>query len=364
MPNLLDYLAWRGDLTLRQSPFCPVDALLLSTLVYVRFESLVPSHAQQQVTIGQAAQAFLSLPEKEAQQRVRCKSDLELLQAVARAPRFRDLPLVYARQRTQAEEEIQFAAFTVLLGEDEMCLVFRGTDATLVGWKEDFNLSFQPVVPSQQAALVYTAELAAAYPWRKLRLCGHSKGGNLAMYAAVLSSPPVQSRIIQVCNHDGPGFSPAVLKLPGYQTLLPRLSTFVPQSSVVGMLLEHEEPYIVIRSNQHGVFQHDPYSWEVLGNDFVRLEQVTASSQWISRTTKQFLIQLTPEERSALVDGIYSLLSSGEATSVEDLFQPQNLHAILQAVKSTDPGELRRIAGIVGQLIRIAATSDKTLPKP
>ena len=191
MLDLFDYLAWRGDIPLSQVPFGPVDGLILSTLSYVRFQTLVPDSPGLSVPLGQAAEAFLSLPEREAEDRVRCKQDPRLLKALLSAPRFASLPLTFYQDRLDPEREMQFSALTVLLDTGEALLVFRGTDNTLVGWKEDFNLSFLEVVPAQSAALDYTARLAAARPG-PLLLAGHSKGGNLAVFSAALSAPELR----------------------------------------------------------------------------------------------------------------------------------------------------------------------------
>ena len=247
MLDLFDYLAWRGDIPLSQVPFGPVDGLILSTLSYVRFQELVPDSPSLSVPLQQAAEAFLALPEQEAEDRVRCRHDLPLLKALLSAPRFASLPLTFYQDCLDPEREMQFSALTVLLDTGEALLVFRGTDNTLVGWKEDFNLSFLEVVPAQSAALNYTARLAAARPG-PLLLAGHSKGGNLAVFSASLSPPELRDRIGAVYSYDSPGFTQRVLSATGYQELLPRIRSYVPQSSVVGMLLEHEEPYTVVKS--------------------------------------------------------------------------------------------------------------------
>ena len=165
-----------------------MDGLILSTLSYVRFQELVPDSPSLSVPLQQAAEAFLALPEQEAEDRVRCRHDLPLLKALLSAPRFASLPLTFYQDCLDPEREMQFSALTVLLDTGEALLVFRGTDNTLVGWKEDFNLSFLEVVPAQSAALNYTARLAAARPG-PLLLAGHSKGGNLAVFFRLPLSP-------------------------------------------------------------------------------------------------------------------------------------------------------------------------------
>lgn len=353
MSDLFDYLTWRGDIPLSQVPFSAVDGLILSTLAYIHFDGLVRPDLSRPVSIGQTAQDYFALPEHK-RGRTRCKTDLELLRALARSSRFAPLELVCYADQLLPEQEMQFAALTVLLEDGSAFLAFRGTDSTLVGWKEDFNMSFLDTVPAQQAALDYTERFAAGFPGF-LRLGGHSKGGNLAVYAASLCPSKIRDRILSVYNNDGPGFTAFVRNSPGYQELLTRIFCFVPQSSVVGMLLEHEESYTVVKSRQIGLLQHDPYSWGILGGDFIRLEEVTAGSRIADQTVKAWIAGLTIKEREQFVDTVFELLSSGGASSTGELIQPRSLYAALQALRDVDGSMKRLLVKTLAQLIRAAS---------
>ena len=194
MSDLFDYLAWRGDIPMSQAPFNPVDGLILSILSYVHFDNLVPPDLRGPISLGKAAETYLALPEGR-RGRVRCPSDRQLLAALARCRRFSPLGLAFAQDRFVPEEEMQFAAIAVLLEDGSAFLSFRGTDATLVGWKEDFSMSFLDAVPAQQAALDYVERFASLFPG-SLRLGGHSKGGNLAVFAGALARIKVRDRIL------------------------------------------------------------------------------------------------------------------------------------------------------------------------
>ena len=353
MPDLFDYLSWRGDLSLEQAPFCPVDGLILSVLSYVHLDGLVPAGPSSSVPLGRTAADYLALPASD-RGRCRCEKDLDLLRALAAAPRFAAMELTCGADRFVPEEQLQFAALTVLPGDGTAFLAFRGTDATLVGWKEDFNMSFLDVVPAQREAARYAAALAAAFPG-PLRLGGHSKGGNLATFAAALCPMGARDRIRAVYSFDGPGHTAYLLAQPGYQELLTRIHTYVPQSSVVGMLLEHEGPYTVVRSDQAGLLQHDPYSWQVSGGDFVRLDEVTAGSRMVDRALKDWLAGLTPAERETVADTLYGLLSAGDAALVEEALRPQNLAASLRALKRAPGRDLLTLTASLGRLIAAAA---------
>lgn len=346
--GLLDYLAWRGDITFEQISFCPVDGLILSALSYIHFDGLVPEDTGPSVPLKQAAERYLALPPMR-RGRCRCPKDLELLRALADAPRFSRLGLCRCADCFIPREETQFAALTILLGDNSAYLAFRGTDGTLVGWKEDFNLSFMDVVPAQLEAAEYIQDFAMSFPG-PLRLGGHSKGGNLAVAGASLSAMKVRDRIESVWSFDGPGLNPYLLARPGYQELRTRIRSFVPKSSVVGLMLTHEEPHTVVDSDQEGLFQHNPYSWQVLGPGFVQLEEVDAGSRLIDRTLKNWLAGLTGQQREIVADTLYELLASGDAKMVKEALEPKNLANALRTSLNIDPKNLLVLAGSLARL--------------
>ncbi len=347
MGNILDYLAWRGDLSLRQAPFGAVDALILSALSYIRLDGLVGT-ADPPVPLGRTAQAWLTLPPG---RRGRCRTELDpdLLRALAASPRFAGMGLCCRADRFLPQEETQFAALAVLPGDGSAFLAFRGTDATLVGWKEDFNMSFLDVVPAQRAAAAYIEAFASSFSG-PLVLGGHSKGGNLAVTGAALCPARARDRIAAVYSFDGPGFTDYLLTRPGYQELLTRVQTFVPKSSVVGLLLGREEPHTVVDSAQKGLFQHDLYSWQVLGADFVRLEEVDAGSRLMDRALKNWLAGLSKSQRETVADTLYDLLSSGDAKMVREALQPKNLAGALRSALDADPKDLVLLASSLARL--------------
>lgn len=338
MADLFDYIQWRGDLTFTQDPPNEVDALIFSGLSYIRYGGTVAANPQEKVTLCQAAEEFFALEDHE--ERILLKKDLDLIYQAARSRRFGDVQLFRYQDIRREEEEIQFAAVTFLLDDGSAFVAFRGTDSSLVGWKEDFNMSFMQVVPAQLMALEYVRQIDAEL-WMPLRLCGHSKGGNLAVFAAARSSPALQSRILGVYNNDGPGFTDYLMGDVGYQAMVPRIHTYVPQSSVIGMLLEHEEPYTIIRSKQVSLLQHDYYSWEVLGRKFIPMEEITVDSRFVNSTIKNWVADMAPAERSELVEAMFGLLELGEVDSALDIFHPKNLKTYIKTLSAD--GALRRL---------------------
>ena len=331
MGNIFDYLTWRGDLTFTQDPPNSVDALIFSTLSYVFYGPLAQSQPENAVSLRECAEEFFTFDALET--RVRVKRDLELLRKAADTVRFGQTKLCLYRSEFLPEQETQFAAMTFLLDDGTMFVTYRGTDSSLVGWKEDFNMTFQQTIPAQRLAQQYIREVSQACG-EPMRVAGHSKGGNLAVFAASRCSPMVRKRILEVFNNDGPGFTKYMMGDPGYLAVVPRIRTYIPQASVIGMLLEHEEPYQVIRSKSVGIMQHDPYSWEVEGPGFLKVAQITESSQFLDATIKNWFASMTNQERNRLVEVMYTLLTTGGVENAIDIFQPKNIRAYVKTLSS------------------------------
>ena len=322
MANILDYLDWRGDLTLGQDPFNEVDNLILAELSFVDFGGIVPGPGEgRAVPLWKAAEAYFAKKEgRPIDMGVLVPNQIpELLRRTAASPRFRDMKLNGFVDHLDTVKAEQFAALAAECGDGTVYLSFRGTDDTLAGWKEDFYLSCMREVPAQKMAVAYTEAMAHQYPRIKLRLGGHSKGGNLAVWAGVFCPTAVQRRIAAVWSNDGPGFHDDILSLPRHIRLAERIHTIVPKSSVVGMLLEHEEDYTVVDSSQQGLMQHDGFSWAVLGNRFVRLHSVTRQARLTDQELRGWVQGLTVEQREKFVDSAFQVLEASGAQTLTDL---------------------------------------------
>ena len=324
MGNLFDYVAWRGDLSLAAVPLNDIDALLFARLSYIPFEGVVPAGFEAGKPLPEAARQVLAKGVLDAEGGQNAE-DKRLLQLLTEAPRYERLILCGFESTLNKETEEQFAALTIRLPLG-VCVAYRGTDGTLVGWKEDFNMAFSGVVPAQQHAVDYLTR-AAVLPGT-LRLCGHSKGGNLAVYAAACCPESIQGRIVAVRNFDGPGFQAEVAARPAFQRIVGRTRTFLPRSSVVGMLLEHDEPYTVVESQGNGIYQHNLYLWEVNRSGFVELQQVSDGSQIIDKTVKDWLASMEPDQREQVVNGVYAALEATQADTVREVREKGKMAAL------------------------------------
>lgn len=358
MTNISDYIQWRGDLTFAQDPPNAIDSLIFSYLVYLRFPEELLSAPEKEVPLRQVEETLSALPDY----RERGNShQLELLHDASQSERFGGVRLARFRNQFIPEEDTQFAAAAFLLDDGSLLAAFRGTDNTLVGWKEDFNMCFQEAVPAQRLAVDYVRELYDAYG-RPMHLCGHSKGGNLAVYAAAKSEAPIRQAIREVYNNDGPGFMEHMLSDPGYLEMVPRIHTYVPQSSIIGMLMEHAEPTQVIKSAQVGILQHDVFTWAVVGKELVPVEELTPDSKFVSATIKQWLLGMDLEARNQMVDALFKLLTYGNVERAADIFQPKNVRQYMKRI-STDEDIRRIISGEFVNLLEAARKIIKLVPE-
>lgn len=356
MGDLTDYLAWRGDLTFLNDPFNEVDNLLISELIYTNFDMIVPSITEKQsITLREASALFFQKHSEEELKKDKSlmKNIPFLMKKMAESRRFGQVLLCNYVNKIDYKEEKQFCAMHVILGDKSRYIAYRGTDDTLVGWKEDFHMSFIMPVPSQIEAVSYLEE-TTKNSTDSLRLGGHSKGGNLAIYSAVKCNLALKEQIIEVYNNDGPGFKKEMLQETDYQQMLPYITTIVPQSSIVGMLLEHEEEYQVVKSKQAGFMQHDGMSWEVMGNHFVHLDDVTKESHILDTTLKTWINSLTIKQREQFVDVLFTALEATGAKNVSQLTSGKlkNLNIIMKSYSTLDSQTKEVIIFIIKSLVR------------
>lgn len=322
MATLYDYLDWRGDLRFSDNGLNEVDNLILSLFAYVDFDGIISDEValEPPITLRNATREYLRRYKGQAAYlgKIIPPDIVSLLAKAVKTRRFANIGVLGHTNLVEPERQVQFSAMTFLLDDGTSYIAFRGTDDTLVGWKENFNMSFMQPVPAQSEAVAYL-ERIAPHLSGDFFVGGHSKGGNLAIYAAVMCSPSWQARIRCAYNNDGPGFDRAFLERSEYRSMSGKLRTVVPQSSVVGMLLEHEEHYEVVKSRATGLLQHNAFSWEVLGTSFVHLNTVTQESRLIDRSLKEWMETITPEERERVVDSIFDTLNSVGATTLTEL---------------------------------------------
>lgn len=314
MANILDYLKWRGDLSLEQDPFNEIDNLILTRFSYIPLEKLMKEGEKLKIRTVYERYENSNI-KKES---FLLKEDIPFFQAIANSNRFGNLVILKYVNKISLKLEEQFAAVTILLPKDTAFVSFCGTDDTIVGWKENFNMSFKSHLPAQRDAVAYLNDIGEHYAGN-IMVGGHSKGGNLAVYAAAFCKPEIQERITTIYSDDGPGFGDDIVESNAYKQVVKRVVSYVPQSSVIGRLLLHEEKYYVVKSTQVGILQHDPFSWQLEGKEFVKVQELTNGSNVTEKTIKEWLENVEPERREIFIDTLYDILIATNAKRVGDL---------------------------------------------
>lgn len=353
MADIFDYLAWRGDLTFEQSEFNEVDGVILAQFAYVPFEYFTPSLSEGFTSVRDMAPNALS--DESLKEKKRWKqSDDQLLSTMAISSRFGGMGVGFPVSRLDEEMQTQFFAVTVKLSEELYYIAFRGTDNTLVGWKEDLNMSYLCPIPGQKMAVEYVRQIASVVDGRIL-LGGHSKGGNLAVYAGAFCDANIQERIDAIYNYDGPGFFDNVLQTEGYRRIYPRIHTYVPQFSIVGMLFGREEKYDIVHSTENGLQQHNLYSWEILGKQFVQLDTVTSGSRFLDSTIKDWTMNMTPEQFESFVEAIYTIFAETNAHTLREL--KENWFDSARSIVHSMGGMDNKTRTAVTEVLRLLARS-------
>ncbi len=356
MGNIITYVREKGHLAFDELGFNEVDSLILSELSYLDFSCCTGGPVAFAMTIGRL---------KEAGFHAGCPSNdyspdrcAELFDALSESRRFRDVGVDFYVNEIDADEEKQFSAVTFRLSPRLHYIAYRGTDNTFVGWKEDLNMSFLEDIPAQKSALAYLERMAERMRSTWI-LGGHSKGGNLAVYAAMSAPPKVQKDVALVYDHDGPGFLDRVLRRPGFQVIRNRIYKTVPESAVVGLLLAEHEDYTVVESDARAIMQHDPFSWQVEDGDFVRAKDTDVLSKTTDRTLNNWLSTMDDETRRTFVDALYALIQATGATTLPELTENWrgNIPSVYLAVRQMDPKIRRLLFETVGSLIRASGES-------
>ncbi len=349
MGTILDYLREYGDYSLAEKPFCDVDSLVISQLSYLKFDGIVPGPGEVCAPISlEDIAAHEDYDRLYADERYR-KDNTALFTGVLHSRRFGGMRLWNYVNLIEPEKESQFSAVVCGIPGGLPYVVFRGTDENIVGWKEDLNLAFSEPVPGQLHSVPYL-EQAAQTIEGSFYVGGHSKGGNLAVYASMHCSAPVRKRIERIYDHDGPGFRPEVKEQGAWQEVEGKIHKTVPRSSLVGMLLYTEGDYRVVESKTLGLAQHNPYTWLVKEGDFRIVDEIRPGRQFIDRTLNEWILSLDQAQMHIFVDTLYGVVQASETDNLIDFSAHwfQSLQKIGRAIGEVD----EETAGVVMQIMR------------
>lgn len=345
---MFTYLENYGGLRFSQEPVGMADLLIFATLAYCPMERL--GGAGYGWPLSLMTNVLYPLPARQSEGEQTLKRR-QLWRAAAESLRFGECKFAGFRAHFSPEKQQQFAAAAFRIAPQVGVIAFRGTDSTLVGWKEDFNLSFESPVPAQADAARFLNDMLALFSL--VYVVGHSKGGNLALYAAARCEPRLRERILRVINFDGPGLDEGTRTSPGYADIADRITTYVPQDSIVGMLMNGGEPYTVIQSGGAGLEQHNPFLWQLEGKELLAADGLTQQSRYASQTLRTFLGSLSIPQRRTVVDALYKVLSATGAKKISQIPLGALLHldTVLKAAASLTPDQHIAILGAVARLL-------------
>jgi len=330
--NPLEYVRWRGDLTFEQSEINAVDVFLCTQLASPDYTKILPKGVHN-VTIDKAAkQYFNEHVGKKKTGILQSNYLLPTFQAMSKSERFKNAVLCEYENILSLKDEEQFSAVTIKLIDDLLVVSYRGTDDTLVGWKEDCYLAASDEVPAQRDAVEYLERVASRHSGTIVTV-GHSKGGNLAIYAAAKASKEIRDRILYAFSFDGPGFRDEFLASEGYQDIKDRTYTILSQNAIVGMLLKPAGERVVVHTDTEGPMAHDGFNWYVQGPRFQEEKSLSRFSKATERVINKTLAKLTDAEKKEFVDDLFEALESTGAVTLTELVENMNISQAFAAMK-------------------------------
>lgn len=354
MGNIVSYLKEFGHVTFKEMPFGEVDALVLSQFSYLKWKGLVPKPADKKEAISLADMKD-KMDEAVVFSDERYEKDNRLLfEAITECKRFKGMSCNYFADIINEDVKTQFCAMTCFFTDMVPVVVFRGTDENLVGWKEDFNMAFNKPVPGQRLSALYLNEIGSKLSG-EFYVCGHSKGGNLAVYSSMNVFADIQNRIGRIYSFDGPGFRPEILNSNDYERIAERIEKYIPQSSLVGMILENHEDYMVIESYSLGLMQHDPYTWRVEEASFIRKEDVHKGRKIMNQALNEWILKLDEEQLEIFVGTLFHILDGCDSKNLIQMAidWKKSINGMIRATKEVDDATKDEIQEILQLLLEV-----------
>ncbi|MFI3142249.1 MAG: Mbeg1-like protein [Clostridia bacterium] len=334
--NIIQYVQNQTD-SFNKTAFNEVDSVVFAQFTYLNFSRFVSSSEQNQVWVSISslykAEEFSHMLDLTLYP----ASNKNLLEALCASPRYRDVLINFYDEKFDVQAQEQFCAITFKLPNDELVIGFRGTDSTVIGWKEDFNMLYLSPVPCQVSAVNYF-ETVAQKVQGNFHIVGHSKGGNLAVYSSLFANEEAQSRIINVYDLDGPGFQTKVWEEKNSEEITSKIIKISPEGSFIGFILNSPIPIKVIKSSKIGLFQHETYTWLIDGNEFIESDEVTSRVKYVDKTLDELLNNLSIDQKRLVIDTVFSVISTTNAQRLSDVMPLiiRERETIIKAIKQLD----------------------------
>lgn len=367
MEIIFDYLDQVAYDSIYETPFNELDMLMLTEITYLPFDQIVSNQISPDCTC-RLFEAAEKLPQDLSM--LVTKNRLKLLEKVASSTRFKNIKLMGYVNDIDPDVQKQFAAMIFKIKPETYVLTFRGTDDSIIGWKEDFHMTYMDQVPAQKTAVNYLRKAMDALPGQFI-LTGHSKGGNLASYAASLIEPEYQERIQIIYSYDAPGLNHSVIASQGYQTISDKIKRYIPQGSIVGMMLETPKQAQIVKSTAiGGLAQHDTFTWQIADQTFVLLDNLNPDSLQVDKTLKNWVDSVSDEELKDFFDLFFGLILDAGISSINDLTKLENFNKILavfenaNALTDEEREMLTRLAKLLVDMRYQSWKDDMNLLKP
>ena len=314
MNNLFNYLKKYGDKTFSELEFNEVDNVIFCAFSYIKIDILLKQN--KQLTISDLYKEYKIVMDNNIFHQ---NQDI-LFKMLVNSKRFRNIVIKWFINEVLDEKEMQFGAMTFEVPSNFLFVSFRGTDETITGWKEDFNMSYMKVIPAQKNAVNYL-NYVLKNSKEKIIVGGHSKGGNLAFYASIFCDNTLKKKIIKVFNNDGPGLVKEIFLTEEYQKIKNKMVTYIPKASIIGNIFDNESKIILIDSFQIGIFQHDLYSWLVNDNKFKYAKEISIETKKLVNFLNESLNKIPNYKKKIIVDFLYSFISSLGIYDIEKFLQ-------------------------------------------
>ena len=323
MGNLITYVQQYGAQTFKDKSLTDIDILVLTEIAYLPFDEIVSSSFEEKaaISLNQLGKEFEIIKEKEHENNpfMITKERIQLLDIVSKSQRYKDIKVFGFMNDIDDELTKQFAAVCYQWEEESRWIIFRGTDESLTGWKEDFMMTYSDLIPAQIDAIEYLRKQAELFSG-SLNISGHSKGGNLSLYASAMQEEDIQHRIQQIYCWDAPGVHRSILGTEGYQRVVSKAKRYIPQDSIVGLMLESQVPYHIIESQGSGISQHSALMWNIEDDYFVELTELTKNSQLTDQTFKQWTEVVSDEDLKLFFDTFFELFFEMGVETVNDVY--------------------------------------------
>lgn len=320
----MDYIKLHQNEDFKKFPFTEVDNLIFSCLPYLDYTGIVPAFRHHKITLNEAVTKLNA--KNQNYHGLFIGSTYKMLNLMKNTKRYGDA-LLYNYMKV-VNNEMQFGAITILLNDKSTYIAFAGTDTSIIGWEEDFKMAYLYPGVSQKYAGIYLNKALGLFP-KNIRIGGHSKGGNLAICAAMNAKNYYKKRIIAIYNNDGPGFLKKQIEDKNYYKIKDKIKMFVPEQSIIGMILYHTYDYEVVKAKGFSILQHDAFNWKCNDKEFIKAK-LNKRSRTLEHKITEKLEHMPQKDKLKLVNDLFKIFYSNNIKDTKDI----NITSIFKIIKS------------------------------